>query len=1101
MLHLYQSNRLEHLFELLSAVLRSQPLASSFEPVIVIVQSKGMGRWLNFRLARAQGIAANLRYPLPASFFWDVLNRMLGTQKPRSAFAPEVLTFRILRWLEQPDNLLGAEVLAQYLAGGGDFRRYELARRLADVLDHYLIYRPDWLQAWEAKQQPLQAPDAQWQARLWRDLVADAADDHRAASLARMLQLLQRGEGIERLPQRVSLVGISSLPPVYLELLKLLGQHIDVAFFALNPCAVPWGDIRDAAEQARLSPDADPAELYLDVGNPLLAAWGKQGRDFFASLADVPQLHDVFDEPDAAPQTLLHCLQQDVLTLTNRAEAEPYPLRADDRSLQIHVCHSPMREVEVLHDQLLALFNADTSLQPADVVVLTPDIELYAPFIDAVFAPHPGAPTVPYSIADRSEAASSPLVQAFMSLLALPESRFPADFVLGLLDTPAIRTRFDIDEADLPRIQHWVAATHTRWGRDAEHKAEFDLPPTAQNSWREGLARMLLGCALPQAAQADGLPLYCQLLPYDDIEGAQAQVAARLAAFVETLFQQAQALTEARPLHEWADGIGALCDALLLAESDADSAVLQQIRARLQDLRELAALAGHATPVELALVRAWLSGELESRSAGGGFLTGGVTFCTMVPMRSLPFRVICVLGMDDATFPRRQRPLGFDLVSRFPRFGDRSRRADDRFLFLETLLSARDVFYLSYVGRDIRSDDEMPASILVNDLLDTVAKSCVVAGDEHDPALRLASGRKLAQALQQQHALQPFDARYFSGNPQLPGFHRGWARAASQAGRGNQPAVPLLGAPLPEPDASWKQVESTALREFLDHPTRYLLQRRCGLSLAHDAAELDSSEPFALPFDQTWHIRRQTLELLQHGQPPQHGATLARASGMLPHGNWGEREQAQQAAVAQLVHRRAQPWLQAEPQPAQAWRVRGSNGLELTGWLAELRSNGLVRLLSGKAGAYFLLPAWLDHLALCHLQPPGVALQTTIVAEDGCFVLQPVAAAGAQLQGLLALYWQGLQQCLPLFRKSSSAYAEKLAADPRNDAADNPEEKALQAAAQAWYGSDFGDRAGERDDFWLTLAWGSAAPFDAQFEALAQQVWLPLYRHLQAVPG
>ncbi len=1100
MLYLYQSNRLEHLFDLLATVLGRQPLASPFEQETVIVQSRGMGRWLNFRLAQQQGIAANLRYPLPASFFWEVLNRMLGAQAARSAFSPEVLTFRILRWLEQPANLQGAQALAHYLSDGGDFRRYELASRLADVFDQYLIYRPDWLQAWQTGLQPLAAADATWQARLWRDLVADTPDAHRAASLTHLLQMLQRGEGVDRLPQRISLVGISSLPPVYLELLKQLGQHMDVAFFALNPCAVPWGDIRDVAEQARISQDADPADLYLEVGNSLLAAWGKQGRDFFASLADVPQLFDVFDEPDPQPASLLQCLQQDVLALIDRSACDPYVVQPDDRSVQVHVCHGPMREVEVLHDQLLALFNADSSLQPADVVVLTPDIERYAPFIDAVFAPHPGVPTIPYSIADRSEAASSPLVQAFLSLLGLPDSRFPADFILGLLDHPAIRARFGIEESDLPRIQHWVADTRTYWARDARHKAAFDLPPTAQNSWREGLARMLLGCALPQTAASDGLPLYHQLLPYDEIEGAQSQCVARLAAMVEALFAQADALAAARPLSYWADTLAAMCDALLQAEDEPDIAVLQHIRERLQDLRELSAIAGHHAPIDLAAVRAWLAGQMESRSTGGGFLTGGVTFCTMVPMRSLPFRVICVLGMDDATFPRRLRPQGFDLISRYPRFGDRSRRADDRFLFLETLLSARDVFYLSYVGRDNRSDTELPSSILVNDLLAAVAKSCVTPANALDPARRTASGRAVVHSLQRQHPLQPFDGRYFSGDPAMPGFHSGWARAASLVAQSSHPShpsrAPLFSAPLSPPDSSWQSVERDALCEFLQHPTRYLLQRRCGLGRAAGHDGIDCSEPFSLPFNDVYAVRQLTLETLQQGYPMQHSAAWARASGILPHGYWGDREFAREAAVAQHLYRHARRWLSSEPLAARPWRVASPGGLELTGWLDGLRPEGRVVVLTSKAAAYYLMPAWIDHLALCLLQPDGIALRTTVIADDGVFAFSPVAAAEPLLRDLLACYWQGLQHPLPLFRKSSAAYAEVLARSIGQD----DTRKALQAASARWLGNEFSDApSGERLDPWLQMAWGELPVLDDHFDALARKVWLPVYQHLSQI--
>lgn len=1047
-------------------------------------------------------------------------------------FSPEVLTLRVMHWLEAPQHLAQAPVLQAYLAEGGDFRRYELASRLADTFDQYLVYRPDWLAAWEANQpgrrpdgQPMRDEEAHWQAQLWRDLVSMAdlpapppeeagkTASHRAQTLQALQHQLERGEGVERLPKRVSLLGITSLPPVYMALLKQLARYTDVCFFALNPCAAPWGDIRDSAEQARLAGGRDPAELYLEVGNPLLASWGKQGRDFFDSLAAEAALVEVFDEAAATPASLLQALQQDVLTLTDRQQGEPIRVAADDRSLQLHICHSPMREVEVLHDQLLALFQADPQLQPAEVVVLTPDIETYAPYIDAVFAQQ-GDPArnVPYSIADRTDAKASPLAQVFLTLLTLPDARFTAEWVLGLLDIAAVRQRFGLTETDLPRIQRWVAAAGVRWARDAAHKAEQGLPATQEHTWREGLTRMLLGVALPQQLAADGVPLYAsaqsEVLPFDEIEGQAADVAARLAAFVAALQQASRQLSQPAALAQWCERLQAVAAALLAPADEADQQVFGRLQEAIATLAELAVMAHYDTPVTLPVVRSWLSGQLEHRSAGGGFLTGGVTFCTMVPMRSLPFKVIAVLGLDDATFPRRQRPHGFDLIARYPRTGDRSRRADDRYLFLETLLSARQVLYLSYVGRDQRSDAPLSASILLNDLEQLLQTACVPAdwpADSAEPLARREGGRQVLAACVTRHPLQPFDPRYFQGDPRLPGFHTGWWRTAQQVGQGRRQAQALWQGPLPPAPEEMRQVWFDDLAEALLNPAQCLLKQRAGLYLPRAIAQLADSEPFALDYDSRRQLRRFALNLLQQNAA---AATerLGRAAGLLPHGAWGQRDQAEQLALVEQIQAWAEPLRSGEPAPGLAWALHGADGLQLSGWLDALWPAGRVQVLLGKASPYRQLPAWLAHLALCWQRPPGVAPQSWLVAEDGVFFFTELSAAAAeqQLRTLLACYWQIVNQPQPLFSKTSSAYMTewlKRSAEPEGEAL----EQALHAAAKAWQGSSGPHGlAGERDnDAWIALLWRGQEPLQqqqARFIELAETVWRPLLQHWKAQP-
>ncbi|WP_054774796.1 exodeoxyribonuclease V subunit gamma [Methylogaea oryzae] len=485
MLYLHQSHRLEVLLNGLAEVARS-PLPDPFAAELMVVQSKGMGRWISLRLAERQGVCANVQFPLPASFLWQLLRLCFGELPERSAFAPEVLVWRIRAWLERAEDVARSPRLAAYLNSGDERRRQQLAERLADVFDQYLVYRPDWIEAWEEGRLLALGADEEWQAALWRHLAAGQGDSHRARLVRRLLHRLEDGSPLA-LPPRVSVFGVSSLPPVFLDVLQALARRIDVHVYALNPCREYWGEIRDQREIARIAGERSADDLYLEVGHPLLASLGKQGRDFFDRLAEFPQLDSEFavDEAEPPRRSLLEVLQADILELRDRRDDRPWRLAAEDDSLQVHVCHGPMREVEVLHDRLLHLFQRHPDLQPDDVAVLTPDIGLYAPYVEAVFSRRQGDTFIPYSIADRGMSAEQPLLEAFLALLDLPDSRYPTDWVLGLMEHPAVLRRFGLEADDLDSVRHWLQETGVRWGRDGDHKAGLGLPATTRHTWRE----------------------------------------------------------------------------------------------------------------------------------------------------------------------------------------------------------------------------------------------------------------------------------------------------------------------------------------------------------------------------------------------------------------------------------------------------------------------------------------------------------------------------------------------------------------------------------------------------------------------------------------
>ncbi|BBA34352.1 Exodeoxyribonuclease V subunit gamma [Methylocaldum marinum] len=1084
MLRLYQSDKLEFLAELLTA--DNTPPASPFEPEIIVVQSLGMGRWLSLRLADKLGICANVRFQLPASFVWDLLRKFLGELPKRSAFSAEVLTFRILDWLGRPENLDRTPRILGYLRNGDELRRFQLAKRIADLFDQYLIYRMDWIDAWERGEPLGLGGDEDWQALLWRDLASAESTPHRARYMSELRAALESDSAADRLPRRIAVFGVSSLPPAFLEILNAIAGHAEVNLYAINPCREYWGEIRDEREIGRLAGERLPEDLYLEVGHPLLASLGKQGREFFDQLAEHSELHSLF-RAEPPRDSILHILQADILELIDRRSAGILPIRPDDRSLQVHACHSPMREIEVLRDQLLALFDADPELKPSDVAVLTPDIEQYTPYIEAVFAESRDAPAIPFSIADRGLTHEQPLLETFLALLDLPESRFAADTTLGYLEQAAIQRRFRLCENDLPIIHHWARAVGTRWGRDGAHKTEYRLPDIPRHTWRDGLKRLMLGYALPLELAGNGFPMFAETLPYDDIEGSRVLVLERFADFLETLFEWADRFKAKQPVTEWVEQLNAFIGRLF-DPRDKDESVLLQLRATLDLLRELSEQAGFGEPVGIRVVKRWLTDRLSQPSSTGGFLTGAVTFCAMVPMRSLPFKVIAVLGLNHDSFPRQRHPPDFDLMVRHPRRGDRSRRLDDRYLFLETLLSAREVLYLSYVGRSVRDNAELPPSPLVSELIDVAIQSC--ESTEGDISRHLVT----------EHPLQPFDPGYFKDDRRLPGFSSTWLAAARLIGHGDKEPAPLFSGPLPEPEDERRTVDPESFAYFFSNPVRYLLRRRLNLALEDAAAEFEVREPFALDYRTRNQVRQNLLNALAADREPHSALLLADAQGLLPHGRFGEalhgREQRLVESFAvKLLPELVKPRLEPLPVDFEA------NGLRLLGSLAEVGAGGLTDYSFEEPGPRQIFDLWLRHLMLCLIAPAGATPQSLLHTPKQTITFQAVDRPENELAKLLNAYWRGLSEPLPFFPKTSYAYA-RYRLDPPARAGSDPETIRLNALKQArsiWEGSEF--QSGESVNSYYQTVYRGSNPLDERFEALAVELISPILASMTKEPS
>jgi len=1122
MLRVYHSNRLDVLEALMEFIVERERLDDPFEPEMILVQSTGMAQWLQMTLAQKFSIAANIDFPLPASFIWDMFVRVLLDIPKESAFSKQSMSWKLMTLLPQLLDGDDFALLRHYLTDDTDKRKlFQLSSRAADLFDQYLVYRPEWLTQWEAGRLVEGLGESQaWQAPLWKALVEHTEELgqprwHRANLYQRFIQTLESAsECPQELPSRVFICGISALPPVYLQALQALGKHIDIHLLFTNPCRYYWGDIKDPAWLAKLMArqrrhsfeerhlplfrDSQKAEGLFnsdgeqDVGNPMLASWGKLGRDYIYLLSELENSQELDAFVDITPDNLLHNIQSDILELESHAVAgvtlEEYSrsdnkrrLELNDTSVTFHVCHSPQREVEILHDRLLAMLEADPTLTPRDIIVMVADIDSYSPFIQSVFGSAPTERYLPYAISDRRARQSHPVLQAFISLMSLPDSRFVSEDVLALLDVPVLAARFNIDEEGLRYLRLWVNESGIRWGIDDDNVRELELPPTGQHTWQFGLTRMLLGYAM-ESAQGE----WQSVLPYDESNGLIAELVGHLASLLMQLNLWRRGLAQERPLEEWLPVCRDMLNDFFLPDADTEAAMTlieQQWQAIITE--GLGAEYGDAIP--LSLLRDELAQRLDQERISQRFLAGPVNICTLMPMRSIPFKVVCLLGMNDGVYPRQLAPLGFDLMSQKPMRGDRSRRDDDRYLFLEALISAQQTLYISYIGRSIQDNSERFPSVLVQELMDYIGQSHYLPGDESLTCDQ--SEARVKAHITRLHTRMPFDAQnYLPGEQQS--YAREWLPAASLSGKAHTDFVQTLPFEMPE------TLTLETLQRFWAHPVRAFFQMRLRVNFRSEESEIPETEPFTLEGLTRYQLNQQLLNTLVEEKDAEQLFRRFRAAGTLPYGPFGEilwdtQRQEMQSLAERIIACR---------QPCQSMEIDlNCNGVQITGWLPQVQEDGLLRWRPSLISIAQGVQLWLEHLVYC--ASGGTGESRLFLRKDGEWRFPPLDAEQAllYLSQLIDGYREGMSSPLLVLPESGGAWI-KTCYDAVNDAMlddDATLQKARSKFLQAYEGNMM--VRGEGDDIWYQRLWRQLDAATLETIVLqSQRYLLPIFRFNQS---
>lgn len=1027
MFNLYYSNQLSQQKTLLATILAQDPNPDPFASEIILVQSLGMAQWLQRQLAESLGVSANIHFPYPTSFLWQQYRTLFPELPKENVFERGLMVWRIMRLLPNLLSLPEFAPLAFYLQPDDQLKRYQLSCKIADLFDQYLIYRPHWLIHWEKERESAifaeisQSPTYRvemeeeirqsiaWQGILWNALVEEIRADsdaqifqtsHRAYLQQRYFEKLDQLSEKEkaRLPARIFVFGISALPPTQLAVLKKLSEHCHVHLFFTNPSEPFWGDQREDKLLEKLAlnhtvSEEELASLLEHQGNPLLANWGKLGKSFLNQLLEL--------EPDnIVPYYLpfaeegLSLLAQVQKAVLNFEHTSQFKRSENDDSLQIHVCHSKMREVEVLHNQLLYLFERYPDLSPKDIIVMSADIDSYAPYIEAVFSRYDRHDRrhIPFTLSDRKPSAIDPIISGFLTLLSLKEHRFNVDAVLELFNIQSVRAKYQLGESDLDTLREWIQAVGIRAGLAQDNPSWQNY-----NSWENGLNRLLLGTSM----KAENSP-WQEIVAFDESYGLSAERLGSLVKFIEILTAWQTLLQQAQTIDVWQGALTGLIEAIYQDDPESSESILALHHAITQISEQITAT-HFDQPIEIEILLRLFEQHLNEQRSHLNFMVGKVNFCTLLPMRAIPFKVVCLLGMNEGDFPRQEMKNSFDLMQYARQKGDRIKRDDDRYLFLEALLSAQQIFYLSYVGLSLTDTQVRLPSILASQLIDYLDQNL---GDKQ-------------QAYIQRHPMTVFSPANFRQG--YISYDKEWLNA----GRVRRKTSPFLTCLSQESGELLNEVSLADLTNYLQAPLRFFFHRQLGVKFEQYERRQEESEIFQLDnlarYDFFDELLRQKDDCLTDY------FEIAKLKGNLPACHFGELSAQELANTIQPLREALSEYLEQTPNTRELALPLQLNGQTITLYatLNHCFGNACVLWRAGGLRDKDRIRAWLIFLLTQAIPSAGI-VETRFYFRDkaslGCLGFAPIAQAEAQ--ALLARY---VQDYLSSFTQLKWALTEGIA--------------------------------------------------------------------------
>lgn len=1063
MFNFYKSTNLillgDKLVDQLSGYWPKNPL----EQQTVVVQNHGMAHWLSLYLAEKQGVAANLKFEFPAERIWSLIRQLNPEISKALPSDRKPMALALMQLLDQlPKNKF--EQLTGYIAHGSselsEFRRWKLAQRISDIFDQYLTYRPDMLQAWQNRKLATSHASERWQMKLWNRLQAywqeqaEEAWRHQTDLYVQLLSDLRNGKyQSEHLPDHIIVFGVGSIPPIFLEVFSELSKYTDIHWFY--------------------------TASHSHKTNPFLESMGKKNRDFEQQLEilssqqkiSIKHIKKSSDATQrAGSQTLFTAFKKQL------SEDSAFFNGNADKSIQVHSCHSAMREIEVLYDQLLGMMDKYPALQPPDILVLTPDLSTYAPLIDAVFgSEETGKPSIPYHITERSYRHTNSVYEAFKGLLRLASSRFKAPDVLDFLSMDPIRHQFGFSDEQLRTIEQWTDDTGIKWGVDGVFKSSESLPGTNFATWKSGLQRIMLGYAMNQHENK----LFQDIYPYEEIEGiAHGELAGKLNTVLSILFETYECTQIRQSLSQWSEELLGWID-FFFSDEEPFTGAVSSLRSLVQELPRLQKLSAFGDQTSYSVVSDFLTSEMNQQSYSR-YAGPGVTFSSLIAMRNIPAKVVAMIGMNEGDFPRSKIPAEFDLIFKNPQPGDRIQRQEDRQLFLDAILAAEQRLYISYVGKSNRQDTTFPPSVVVGELFNYLESNLGIDREN----------------LHTVHPLQPFSPLYFgdSDNTQLFSYSQQFFEVAQRLSAGTSGKLfSLLNKTLPEAGDDFKNVSLDDLASFFRHPAKFLLQNRLDIFLMDEQVMDEDREAFALGGLENYQLKQNLLDHYLNEGVLEEFKKVVSVKNLLPEGWPGEKDFQELTKEVEKFGNHLKTLISNnDPDVLEVDPSLGS--YTISGKLKNIFGNRQLGYRLGKPKPKDIMQSWIFHLMFQLNSKREETVNTFHVGYENGKIIQHTFAEVSKpkniLQGLLNIYWEGLHYPVPFFPATSHAFAKKIVND------ETAVEDGIRAAQKEWINNfrSYGDEG--EDSYNQKFFKDSDVCQNQQFQKLAEIVWLPILRHL-----
>jgi exodeoxyribonuclease V gamma subunit len=1109
LLNIVKSNKMENLMHALKAVLKHVP-DNPMMPESICIQSRGMKQWIAAQAAQNFGVCVNMRFLFPRQMIDQILTDFTSpqnqckekVQEPEDSLNPEnslnpedslnqdILFWSVMQLINENKSENSLADILNYIGGDEAGQRvYQLSMKIAKIFDDYQVYRPYMLMEWQGQKSHgnLKDSDARWQAWLWNAIAAEKPQNHIAYRASHFLKTFDiKNIHKEHLPQRISFFGISAIPKIFLQVFEKTSQIMDVNLFLLTPSNQFFFDIKSEKQIEKISLNQgiaakDSQQLYYETTNPLLSSLGTAGKNF-QSLLESFNYHepfeDLFEDPLQESSSMLYCLQSDILNLVHRRQGKdntPLNIESSDTSVSIHACHSPMRETQVLKDLLLNEFEKDPDLAPHDIIVMMPDIEAYAPFIESVFSLEN---SLPFAISDRKKRSDSEPIEAFLKILSLKNSRFERYEVLDLLLSESIAGKFNISFDEITMIEKMVKDAKILWGKDKNHRKSFDLPPFKENTWQFGLQRLFMGMAMP--GNYDGL--IKDILPCNSFEGLELKVLGKFATFCNNLFSGLETLAGKKSIKQWCIVLQSLCTSLIERnfQNKEDFTFLMQT---IDQLRDDVQKSGFDGTISFDIIFSIIEQKLDQNISYGKFLTGNITFCNTMPMRSIPFKIVVLMGMDEKSFPGQPFTPGFDLIKKYPEPLDKIVREESRYLFLETLLCVRSKFIITYTGINIQDNSMIPCAGVVSELMDTMEQSFIFPKEYTYHFF---------------HLLHPFNREYFIKNSGFFSFSKSSCNIAQALFQDKSEKHLFL--QKNNEKGSKEPLSGITLSEiiyFFKNPVQWYMKQGLEITIPDLEEQTIEREPFAISgldqYTMGSFLVDQYLKVPELKMAKKDFYPILKAQGSLPLGQKGRLEYENIKAIAAPVIEKAKIIAAKKQLPPISGEININNTV-ISANFSDITEDGVYILHYGKLNSARLISAWVRHLLLNLTLPDGYPKNTIVIGRDPAgkkdlliyeFSSFESGKADRYFTDLVQIYIKGGEQIFYFFCETSWQFVQVLLKnnfDLDSNPEQNPDLGLISAALHnfkvqsTWYGNYY--QAGEKDNRYISLCLENLDPFE-----------------------